>query len=188
MALPLLAEWFSLDPCGAQCGCVMATPHAYLEYTGAHFTFVLHYHGSVSMQDEYKAALGHQYKDIERPVWAVGFRRSSGIVTMARGSSAAALLITGVASMWSWADVGEEGWMEGTSGATGLRQAGKSWCRALSSRSNTLMNWRPHRSWGTNVWPLTRFFSGPCGISSVSWTTCSMQNCSFPELCAGWRK
>lgn len=65
MDLPLLVEWFSLDPCRGQCGSVMETPQGYLEYTGSHFTNgVLLHHWSDCIQYEHIAALDLQYKDI----------------------------------------------------------------------------------------------------------------------------
>lgn len=134
---------------------------------------------------------------------------SSGTVTTGCGSAAAALLITEVASTWSWAAVGGEGHNEGTSGASEPRQGGKSWCKAWSSRSKTLMNWWPSRSWewewikkslkwsytklnyksvpagcSSNFWPLTKILPAPCRISSVS--SRSGKNCTFPKVCAGW--
>lgn len=35
------------------------------------------------------------------------------------------------------------------------------------------------------MWPLTRFLSGSCGVSSVSWEKCFLPNFWFPEVCAG---
>lgn len=102
------------------------------------------HHRVVCIYCEHMATL----HSIWRPAWVVRFRRSCGTLMMGCGSRAA-FLITEVASKWSWALAGEEGFMEGISDAPGLRRGWKSWWRASCSKSKTLMNWRPFRSWET---------------------------------------
>lgn len=88
-----------------------------------------------------------QYKYIKGPGGVVGLRKLSGTVTEGC-DSAAAHLITEVARTWSSA---EEGQIEGTCCASGLRHGGKFSGCITSSRSKTLMNWRPYGSCNTQT-------------------------------------